>query len=256
MWSVAFSPDGRQLASWESDGIGGTVRLWDVRTGKELLALRERANSGGGGAAPGLAFSPDGRRLVSWGRDNKLHLWDPRSGEEVLTLLSGVHLGRRAVAFSPDSTRLASGDGGGGGTVMVWDARTGEKVLALKGHTLGRPIWSVAFTRDGASVVSSDVDGRQLAWDARTGRPLANVPRSLADEDPARSADGRYFAWIDGNVIRLMDLHLSKEELVYRRRLTRHDPDWHAAEAGRLERSGDRFAAGFHRRLVSRRFPE
>jgi WD40 repeat protein len=155
------------------------------------------------------------------------------------------------VAFSPDGTRLAAV--GGNEIVTVWDVATGEEFLALKGHTPGRPIWSVAFSRDGASVVSSDVDGRQLAWDARTGKLLPEVPCSPAGEDAARSADGRYFAWIDGTVIRLLDLHLSDEELLYRRRVTDHDPDWHAAEAERFAKSGDEFAAAFHRQRASTR---
>ena len=74
MHAVAFSPDGRRLASASDDG---TVRLWDPATGAELAAL-----TGHTGQVTAVAFSPDGRRLASAGWDGTVRLWDPATGAE------------------------------------------------------------------------------------------------------------------------------------------------------------------------------
>ncbi len=66
--SVAFTPEGRRLASAGEDG---TVRLRDVDTGKEILSLR-----GHEGGVASVAYSPDGRRLASGGADSTIRLWD------------------------------------------------------------------------------------------------------------------------------------------------------------------------------------
>jgi WD40 repeat protein len=254
---VALSPDGRRLASVTE--TRKSLRVWDASTGQMLFEktvplLWARA----GLVIPFLTFSPDGSRLVSGGDLGGLpRLWDARTGQELLVINQEhplIDMGGGTFAFSPDSTRLVGRAQDG---MKIWDARTGRELLSLKGDTfqadfgsnLGVPVnWvgSVAFSSDGASVVAENTVGKRLAWNARTGEPLSKVPPVPASRDPTRSADGHYFASMDGTAVRISDLRLSEDELVYRRWVTRPDPEWHEAEGHRLAQAGDWFAASFH----------
>ena len=136
---VAFSPDGRLLAS----GSGETITLWDVATGKEVHTLREHK-----GGVNSVAFSPDGRFLASGsGADwqGEVRLWDLATWTSVaIEQFATV----RSVAFSPDGRFLASGSGlGWKGEVKLWDLVTG--VTWTEQPEQSAFIWSVAFSPNG-----------------------------------------------------------------------------------------------------------
>jgi WD40 repeat protein len=110
VYSLAFSPDGRTLASGSKDG---RLMLWNVTTGKEIGALKGQDDS-----VWGLAFSPDGMVLAS-GQWGKVKLWDVATRKEITRLAHDrpVH----GVAFSPDGKTLAAGNGD---AVEIWDVST------------------------------------------------------------------------------------------------------------------------------------
>src|SRR5579871_6057051 len=109
VWALAFSPDGKVLAT---AGFDETIRLWEVRTGRELATLRGHTDQIGA-----LAFSPDGNLIASASHDETIRLWDPASGHEVQTLRG--HTGTiTCLAFAPDGQWIASG--GHDKTVRLW----------------------------------------------------------------------------------------------------------------------------------------
>jgi RNA polymerase sigma factor (sigma-70 family) len=121
--AVAFSPDGRFLASW--GGWSRTIRLWDLATGQEVFELRKDAGDPlqmePGGSADGryLAFSPDGKTLAAASyRKSALCLWEVATGKE-RGRLRGHQGPIGPVAFSPGGRTVATG--GADTTVLIWD---------------------------------------------------------------------------------------------------------------------------------------
>jgi WD40 repeat protein/serine/threonine protein kinase len=150
---LAFSPDGRSLATAEN---AGTITIWDCRTGQ-----RERQLRGHNRLTSYVAFSPDGTKLASASWDSTVAVWD-LAKSDLVTRLQGHMRSVLSVAFSPDGRRLATSSEDQ--TVRLWDVETGQEVLSLRGHTDVVP--TVTFSPDGSRLITGGADGLVLVREA------------------------------------------------------------------------------------------
>ncbi len=222
VWAVAFSRDGKRLAT---GGVDAAVQVWEVATGRLLRTL-----SGHTDAIELLTFSPDGIRLASASDDGTLKVWDSVAGGLIFELASPPI----SVAFSPDGTRLAVGAPAGvrvldsisgqdlltipagtgafvfspdwarlvtiseGTEARVWDARTGQVLLTLSGHT--QRLADAAFSPDGKHLATASFDQTARVWDITPDHEVMTLPHS--DRAVAFSPDGAQLAsgGTDGSV--------------------------------------------------------
>ncbi|TWT29590.1 Serine/threonine-protein kinase PknD [Posidoniimonas corsicana] len=148
--AVAYSPDGRQVASGDWDG---RLIVRDAETHEELLSqqLAQYVHS--------VAYSPDGRRLAAGCSDGSIHLFDVSSGEQE-TMLRGPQQGVLSVRFSPDGRRLLTA--GYDSKARLWDLATGRQLQTFDDHSWW--VWSADFSADGAQIVTASQDGKSIVY--------------------------------------------------------------------------------------------
>jgi WD40 repeat protein len=206
VWSVAFSPNGRQVvtasARLRDDGLYWTLGqedslcLWDVASGQEV-----RRFAGYKEPVRSVAFSRDGRRVLSGGVreevrvqglvpvDCSVRLWDPASGKELARMEKHTRPVNH-VAFSADGQRVFSA--AQDQTVLLWDPDKQDVPAALAG--VEEYVTSLAVAPDGQTVAGVGANGKLFLWDAASGKKLRQWQLGEGGTWIAFAADSRHLA--------------------------------------------------------------
>jgi WD40 repeat protein/serine/threonine protein kinase len=161
---VMFTSDAKRLISGGDDG---TIRTWDIATGKELMKINAHKSW-----ITYIRIHPNGKQIASSSNEETVKLWDLDNGNLIRTF--NGHTGRvTCVDFSPDGNRLVSCSVDS--TVRVWDVNTAKEILLLT--MPNKKFASVAFSPDGKKLVALTItgtDGNRFikVWDSVTGTPL------------------------------------------------------------------------------------
>ncbi len=223
--SVAFSPDGTQLATGCHDG---RVRVFDVTKGTVLKDLAAHVMPMPA-AVYGVAWSPDGKRLISTSYDHSLKLWDVAGGKMVIEfkghqdkVFEKGHTGAvYGAAFSPDGKLLASAGEDRG--IKIWNVADGSVVRELAHPGIKPPpvpgggpppaqahpgyIYGLRFTPDGRYLLSAGAapqnKGFLAVWNAADGKLLSGEELAVGTVFAlALSADGKLVGLGTGGTVR------------------------------------------------------
>jgi WD40 repeat protein len=183
--ALAFSPDGKRLASGDRSG---QVIIWRRGDSGWLMSRKERTIRAHQDNVLEIAFHPEGAVLATACQDGSIRTFRVNDGRRLRQLRSsGAVLD---VAFSPDGTLLASA--GMEGAVRIWDAGSGRQRHAFDGPT--GSIYTLAFSPDGRRLVAGGQDRRIWVWDPRTRAQPLKLQHEAMVYDLAFSPDGKHLA--------------------------------------------------------------
>jgi WD40 repeat protein/basic membrane lipoprotein Med (substrate-binding protein (PBP1-ABC) superfamily) len=201
---LAYAPSGAYVAA--GFGPQGAVKVWDTRSGVEVLSLPEGSHRSW---VESVAFSPDGSLLATASLDGMAKLWRMPDGQ-LLHTLSGHAMGIYDLAFSPDGKHLATA--GGDSVVMIWDVQTGQKSSNVQA---GSVVMGLEYSPDGRWLAMTNTLGVIKVLDVDQGQGTKNLGSlSIRLEDIAFSPDGSRLA-VAGDDGKVSLWNFDSGELIY-----------------------------------------
>ncbi|MBD2611882.1 MAG: trypsin-like peptidase domain-containing protein [Nostoc sp. ZfuVER08] len=180
VYSIAFSPDGRTLAS-----SGHTIKIWNLITGRIIHTLNGHSH-----LVLSVVMSPDSKTLVSGSFDKTIKLWNLVSGGQIRTL-TGNSDSVRYVAISPDGKILVSVIDDY--TIKIWNIGTGQVIRTLKSDSF--QVKSVAISPDGKTLAGCGLNYTIKIWNLTTGQEISTLKgHSFFVNSVAFSPDGKTLA--------------------------------------------------------------
>jgi WD40 repeat protein len=178
--SVAFGRDGRIVSSSgylpglnrgvvrlpgfpQKTPTGPVVRIWDPSSGTPVVSMEQIS---GTLAAVSAGYSSDGSRIVAAMTNGTVAVWGATTGKRFATIgNSNASWAPGVAGFHPGGTRIFASSGS---TIQIWDARSFQRVLALRGHQWPSDELCLAFSTDGSLLASGSHDNTVRIWETHS----------------------------------------------------------------------------------------